>query len=158
MVLHQRQVTCSIASASTSRSSIVGAPARSRWTYSLARVVRVTSKRVRLPQIVHRQRVVAVGEGIGTGSRLRASIEAVGVLAQHAAGAEFHEGALGGCGQPTLGVARGMATQGAVVDVLTPRLEDELGVEGSRRYIANRELSGGGGHERHVPRDAVGVL
>src|SRR5918996_5275977 len=50
-------------SLTTSRSSTLGSPARSRWTYSTTFDERVTSKRVRLPHRVQRHRVVAVGRG-----------------------------------------------------------------------------------------------
>src|SRR5881397_2621942 len=50
-------------SLTTSRSSTLGSPARSRWTYSTTFDERVTSKRVRLPQRVQRHRVEAVGRG-----------------------------------------------------------------------------------------------
>src|SRR5690606_26799603 len=61
--LHQRHRTDSIVSLSTLRSSTLGSPARSRWTYSTTFDERVTSKRVRLPQREQRHRVEAVGRG-----------------------------------------------------------------------------------------------
>ena len=55
--LHQRQRTDSMVSLTTSRSSTLGSPARSRCTYSTTFDERVTSNRVRLPQRVQRHRV-----------------------------------------------------------------------------------------------------